>query len=201
MKKIAKSTLVLVIFLVLILMISACQRNDAKTPDNSDMTLEENVDYVRIDKPSVDFELEDLDGNTIKLSDYKGQLVFLNFWGTWCPPCRKEMPHFESIHKQFGDKGTKILAVSSTQVELQGGNDSDRAKNQVQSFIDDGGFTFPIPLDSGNEVFEEYNKIFPVIGIPITYMIDKEGIIRYVLPGAFRDEDHIKAFMALLDQE
>ncbi len=86
-------------------------------------------------------------------------------------------------------------------MELQGGNDSDRARNQVKSFIDDGGFTLPIPLDPDSEVLGEYNKIYPVIGIPTTYMIDREGIIRYVLPGAFQDEEHIKAFIALFDQE
>lgn len=210
MKKTTRLALILATSLILVLVIAACLQDNAKVPESDGITevpesdgitLEENIDYVKRNKQSVDFELEDLNGNKVRLSDYKGQIVFLSFWSTWCPSCRKQMPYFEAIHQQYGDKGVKILAVSSTQVELQGGNDSDRARNQVKSFIDDGGFTLPIPLDPDSEVLGEYNKIYPVIGIPTTYMIDREGIIRYVLPGAFQDEEHIKAFIALFDQE
>lgn len=201
MKKTARLALILSISLILVLIMSACQQNNAKVPESDGITLEENIDYVKRNKPSVDFELEDLNGNKISLSDYEGEIVFLNFWGSWCPPCRKEMPYFETIHQQYGNKGVNILAVSSTQVELQGGNDSDKAKSQVKSFIDDSGFTFPVPLDPDSEVLGEYNKIYPVIGVPTTYMIDREGIIRYVLPGAFQDVEHIEAFIALLEQE
>ena len=69
---------------------------------NPKVSLKENVDYLTIDKPLIDFELEDLNGNKIKLSDYKGQIVFLNFWATWCPPCRAEMPDMEAIHQEYG---------------------------------------------------------------------------------------------------
>lgn len=164
------------------------------------VTVKENMDYIRIDQPSIDFELEDLNGNKVKLSDYKGQLVFLNFWATWCPPCREEMPDMEEIHQQYGDKGVAILAVSSTQLELRGGNDKEKAQQQVKDYIDKEGFTFPIPLDTDNKALREYNNIYPITGIPTTFMIDREGIIRYARPGAFQGQEQIKAFIALLDE-
>ncbi|MFY9279788.1 MAG: TlpA disulfide reductase family protein [Caldicoprobacterales bacterium] len=167
---------------------------------NPKVSLKENVDYLTIDKPLIDFELEDLNGNKIKLSDYKGQIVFLNFWATWCPPCRAEMPDMEAIHQEYGDKGVVILGVSSTELELRGGNDKEKARQQVQEYIDNEGFTFSIPLDSDNKAVREYNAIYPMIGIPTTYMIDREGIIRYVRSGAFQGEKQLKAFIALLNE-
>ena len=132
--------------------------------------------------------------------DYKGQIVFLNFWATWCPPCRAEMPDMEAIHQEYGDKGVVILGVSSTELELRGGNDKEKARQQVQEYIDNEGFTFSIPLDSDNKAVREYNAIYPMIGIPTTYMIDREGIIRYVRSGAFQGEEQLKAFIALLNE-
>lgn len=165
------------------------------------VTVRENMDYIRIDQPSIDFELEDLNGNKIKLSDYKGQLVFLNFWATWCPPCREEMPDMEAIHQQYGDKGVVILAVSSTGPELRWrGNDSQKAESQVREFIEKEGYTFTIALDPNDQVYAEYSNIFPINGIPTTFMIDREGNIRYIRPGAFQGEEQLKAFIALLDE-
>lgn len=165
------------------------------------VSLRENYDYIGIDEPSVDFEIKDLKGDVVKLSDYKGQIVFLNFWATWCPPCRHEMPYMESIYQQYGDRGVAMLAVSSTEHELQWrGSDSKKAERQVREFIDKEGYTFPVLLDPDNEIVEEYRNIYPIAGIPITYMLDRKGIIRYVKPGAFQDEEQIKAFIAMLDQ-
>lgn len=167
---------------------------------NPTVSIKENYDYIKLDKPSVDFELKDLNGNVVKLSDYKGQIVFLNFWATWCPPCREEMPDMESIHQQYDDNGVAILGVSSTEIELRGGSDEKKAEKQVKEYIDKEGFTFTIPLDTDSKVLGEYNSIYPVTGIPTTFMIDREGVIRYARPGAFQGEEQLKAFIALLDQ-
>ena len=162
--------------------------------------LEKNVDYIESGEKAIDFELVDLNGNNVKLSDYKGQIVFLNFWATWCPPCRYEMPDMENVHKEYGDKGVIILGVNSTANELRGGRDSNKAEKQVRSYIEDEGYTFSIPLDRDDSVAIEYNQIYPMTGIPTTYMIDREGIVRFVRPGAFLNEEQIKAFAALLDK-
>ncbi len=109
MKKTTRLALILATSLILVLVIAACQQDNAKVPESDGITevpesdgitLEENIDYVKRNKQSVDFELEDLNGNKVRLSDYKGQIVFLSFWSTWCPSCRKQMPYFEAIHQQ-----------------------------------------------------------------------------------------------------
>ncbi|NLN41038.1 MAG: redoxin domain-containing protein, partial [Clostridiales bacterium] len=71
---------------------------------------------------------------------------------------------------------------------------------QVKDYIDKEGFTFSIPIDSDNKALIEYNNIYPITGIPTTFMIDREGIIRYARPGAFQGEEQLKAFIALLDE-
>ncbi|NLN41079.1 MAG: TlpA family protein disulfide reductase, partial [Clostridiales bacterium] len=199
MRIFSKLILILAILAIVLLAVSAYQQgnNDASIENNTNnglvdsssdssddgseenyekldidpkVTVRENMDYIKIDKPSVDFELEDLNGNKVKLSDYKGQLVFLNFWATWCPPCREEMPDMEAIHQQYGDKGVVILGVSSTQLELRGGQDKEKARQQVKDYIDKEGFTFSIPIDSDNKALIEYNNIYPITGIPTTFM-------------------------------
>lgn len=142
--------------------------NNGKLNIDTQVTLRENFDYVKIEVPSVDFELKDLNGNVVKLSDYKGQIVFLNFWATWCPPCREEMPDMESIHQQYGDKGVVMLGISSTELELRGGTDSEMAQSRVREFIEEEGYTFPILIDPDNKVVIEYHRIYPVTGIPTT---------------------------------
>lgn len=195
-KNLVKIVSILMIFSILMFVISACQGEDIK----SQVTVTEGRDYITLDKASIDFELMDLNGEAVKLSDYEGQIVFLNFWATWCPPCREEMPDMESIHQAYGDRGVAILGVSSTQLELQGGKDAQKAENKVGEFIDKEGFTFSIPLDPDNQVLTDYSAIYPVTGIPTTFMIDREGMIRYARPGAFESEEQMKAFIALLDE-
>lgn len=167
---------------------------------NPKVSIRENIDYARIDKPSADFELEDINGNKVKLSDYRGQIVFLNFWGTWCPPCRAEMPHMEAIHQEYAEKGVVMLGVSSTALELRSGTDAEKAKKQVKDYVDNEGYTFTFALDPDNKVLFDYEDIFPTGGIvPVTYMIDREGIVRYIRPGAFQGEEQLEAFIASLD--
>ena len=170
-----------------------------KLVPNPTVDVIEGMDYFTVDVAAEDFELEDLKGNRVKLSDYKGQIVFLNFWATWCPPCRAEMPDMEEIYKKYGDKGVAILAVNSTSMELRGGTDSKKARKQVEEFIESNGYIFPVLLDSDDEVLIKYNNIVPITGIPTTFMIDKKGQIRYARPGAFVSKEQIEAFIALLD--
>lgn len=179
---------------------SKAEEQDQALVPNPTVDVTEGMDYFTVDVAAKDFELEDLKGNKVKLSDYEGQIVFLNFWATWCPPCRAEMPDMEEIYKEYGDRGVAILAVNSTSMELRGGNDSKKARKQVEEFIESAGFTFPVLLDSDDEVLVKYNNIVPITGIPTTFMIDKKGQIRYARPGAFISKEQIEAFIALLDE-
>ncbi|AEE96699.1 peroxiredoxin family protein [Mahella australiensis] len=140
-----------------------------------------------MDIPIEDFELEDLNGDKIKLSDYKGKIVLLNFWATWCPPCREEMPYFQEIYEEYKDYDVVVLTVNSTSVELRGGTDSEQAEKNARKFMEDNGYTFPVLLDKDDEVWAIYQQR----GIPANYIIDKDGIVRYAFGGAYPNKEQI----------
>ncbi|MFQ6066609.1 MAG: TlpA family protein disulfide reductase [bacterium] len=109
-----------------------------------------------------DFTLENLEGSAVSLKDFEGKVVFLNFWATWCGPCREEMPSMEKLWQRFKEKAFVILAV-----------DLREKKEEISSFMKDYGLTFPVLLDSRGEV----GSIYAVRAIPTTYLIDSQGRI------------------------
>lgn len=130
-----------------------------------------------------DFELKTLEGQTIRLSDYQGKKVILNFWATWCPPCKAEMPHLENYYKTKAKKqNVEIIAVNLTNAE-RGSNKLET----VKSFADEYGLTFPIPMDETGEVGNTYQTIT----IPTSYIIDSKGTIHEKIIGPM-DEEMIK---------
>lgn len=115
------------------------------------------------DNVAPDFELKDLEGKRVSFKDFKGKVVLLNFWATWCAPCRAEMPSLENLYRSFKGKGLVVIGVSV-----------DNSDNSVRSFVRQKKITFPILLDSKKEVsFDDYG----VIGLPVTFLIDQKGII------------------------
>ncbi|WP_068776261.1 peroxiredoxin [Paenibacillus sp. FJAT-26967] len=132
-----------------------------------------------------DFDLTDLAGNPVKLSEYRGKTVFVNFWATWCPPCRAEMPHMQKVHDKYKDKNVVFLAVNLTHTEEK--------PAAVHEFADNYGLTFPIVLDEEGKVSKKYQ----IVAYPTTYIVDKQGVIREKYQGAINDEimeDAIKRF-------
>lgn len=124
----------------------------------------ENLDRLpglRIGMKAPDFELKNLEGDTVKLSDYTGKKVILNFWATWCPPCKAEIPDFQRYYTEAGDE-VQILAVN---IDPQ---------NDVKKFVTDTKVTFPVLLDEKDSV----NRLYKILTIPTTYFIDEEGIVR-----------------------
>lgn len=132
-----------------------------------------------------DFELVDLEGNKHRLSDYRGEGVFLNFWGTWCPPCKEEMPYMEKMHNEFEGKGVHILAINIKESDLK-----------VKTFRDQYGLTFPIAIDKTESVKESY-KFIP---LPTTYLINKEGRVEKIKSGGMT-EDEIRSWMESVQPE
>lgn len=119
--------------------------------------------YSDVGKVAPVFQLEDLNGKTVSLKEFRGKVIVLNFWATWCAPCRAEMPSLENLYRNLKDKGLVIIGVSV-----------DSPEKTVQSFVKERGITFPILLDKRKEVsFDDYG----VIGLPVTFLIDKKGII------------------------
>lgn len=116
---------------------------------------------VEIGKSAPDFELRDLNDKAVNLSDYRGQKIFLNFWASWCPPCRAEMPDMQKLHEEdLSD--FKIIAVNV------GEN-----KSTASEFIMDNNLDFKVLLDSSREISREYL----VRGIPTSYFLDENGVI------------------------
>ena len=110
-------------------------------------------------RKQADFTLTELNGKTWTLKELRGKVVVVNFWATWCPPCRKEMPDLETLYKQFKDQGLVILAIS----------DEDGSK--VRPFVAEQKVTYPILLDPGRKV----NELFQIEGIPKTFVYDRGG--------------------------
>ena len=115
-----------------------------------------------------DFELKDIDGNTWRLSELRGKVVFLNFWATWCPSCRQEISSKERLHKMMKGKPFQMLSIIY--------RDSPR---KVASFIRRNGLSVPALIDPGFKVAKSYG----VTGVPETFIIDKQGIIRHRIIG------------------
>jgi thiol-disulfide isomerase/thioredoxin len=113
--------------------------------------------------PAPDFTLTDLDGNIVRLSDFQGKVVFLNFWATWCPPCRVEMPEMEEVYQEYRDKDVVIIGV-----------DLWESRSDVKDFVEGNGYSWTFVVDSTGEVTEDYL----VTGIPSSFFIDKDGVIR-----------------------
>src|SRR6056297_878160 len=118
--------------------------------------------------PSEDFELELLNGDPGTLSEHTGKVVFLNFWATWCPPCREEMPSMQVLYDELREEGLEMLAVNVLE-----------NRETAQEFIDEQGFTYPVLLDRDGRVMLRYG----VRAYPTTYMIDREGYVIGVRPG------------------
>ena len=128
-----------------------------------------------------DFELTDQYGNTHKLSDYKGKVVFLNFWATWCGPCKIEMPHIEKLYKEYGEnKGDVIILGVVSPKTKENPYGADIEKEGIIKHIEDGGFTFPTVFDETGEVFSNYG----IRAFPTTFMIKDNGEIYGYVPGA-----------------
>jgi peroxiredoxin len=122
---------------------------------------------IAIGEKAPDFQVKTLTGETVKLSDYKGKKVMLNFWATWCPPCKAEMPDMQ----QFYEKGHDDLVILAVNIDPH---------LDVQGFVNEMGITFPILLDEEDQV----NTSYKVISIPTTYFIDKKGKIVEKFTGA-----------------
>jgi peroxiredoxin len=128
-----------------------------------------NAPAARLGGPAPDFTLQTADGGTVRLSDLKGKPVFINFWATWCEPCREEMPAMQAIYDQYRARGLVILAI-----------DMEEDQRRVQRWIEQGGFTFTFLLDSDGAQVKRYN----INASPTSYFIGPDGVIRDLKLGA-----------------
>ena len=130
-----------------------------------------------------DFELPKLDGSPVKLSDMKGKIVIIDFWATWCPPCRQMIPELKKVYNEYNNKGVEILAISLD----EGGTQA------VQSFVESANINYTVLLGS-RDVSKKFGQ---VNAIPTSFIVDREGNIRDKHIG-FRDAEDMEAVIKSL---
>ncbi|PID14377.1 thiol-disulfide oxidoreductase [Sporosarcina sp. P34] len=148
---------------------SVGQKKSVEVPSTQDSQENALLEEEGLEQYSLapDFTLETLAGETVTLSELKGKKVILNFWATWCPPCKAEMPHMESFYSKLTDEDqVELIAVNVTESERRG-------IGEVEKFVASYELSFPIPLDKTAEVTHAYG----VFSMPTTYIIDTEGRI------------------------
>ena len=118
--------------------------------------------------PAPDFDLKDPDGVPVRLADFRGMPLIVNFWATWCPPCREEMPSMQRAHAAVSKDGIGLIAINV-------GEDADT----VAQFVASTQVQFPLPLDETSKVVMSY----PVRGLPTTFVVDPDGRLAYVATG------------------
>lgn len=150
-----------------------------------DEELEELPVGIGIGNIAPSFTLKDLDGNEVSLGDYKGKKILLNFWASWCPPCRAEMPDMESFYQNYKDKGYVVIAVNAASTE----------KNSLDApdFVKKNDLTFPVLVDEKGSINARYN----VMSLPTSYFIDSDGVIRNKVIGAMSEEHMVKEMRKL----
>ncbi len=144
--------------------------------DSSEQTTEDgNKKYA------IEFELRDQYGTVHRLSDYQGKVVFLNFWATWCPPCRSEMPDIQALYEKYIEENNSKVVILSVATPDYG-----RETNQsgIETFLEKNGYTYPVLMDEGGKVTEQYL----IQAYPTTFMIDQNGCFNGYVQGAMSRE-------------
>ena len=166
-------------------------RVGTKTEDKTLSRLFEEMGVVQMDEPvpiPVEVTLPDLSGRQVSLSDFKGKILFVNFWATWCPPCREEMPSMQKLHTRLKDKDFLIVAI-----------DLQESAEPVKKFLNEYELTFMTLLDSKGET----GPLFGINSIPTTLIMDKNGMIIGVAigPRDWASKKSIALFEHLIAQE
>jgi peroxiredoxin len=149
--------------------IAACTTLVACSPDTSGYV-------VRIGSAAPAYTAQQMDGTPVALGDYRGDVVLLNIWATWCKPCREEIPALDSLHREFSDRGLVVAGVSIDVI-------TDTLR--IAGFARDLGASYSLWLDPDDRV----SSTFRAIGVPSTYLVDREGVLRWTHMGAVKATD------------
>lgn len=150
-----KSINVVIVIMLTVFLLSACNDSSKQSQQVQQTGL--------VGKAAPALTLMDMQGKQVSLSQFKGQVVILNFWATWCPPCREEMPSMEKLYRDYKDSGLVMLAVNVEENGLQA----------VSAFLKQRSYSFPILLDSENVA----QNTFGVFRFPESFIIDRNGVI------------------------
>ena len=166
---IRNNTTLLALILMVTVLLSGCSFNsDTQTTDQSGSARGNKAGSpANNSQAAPEIVLEDLEGKTVRLSDYRGKVVILNFWASWCPPCKAEMPELEQVALEY-NQGSEAVLVT---VNLTDGARETPAK--ARQYIQDNRFTMPVLLDTSGKAADDYN----ITSIPTTIIVDKQGNI------------------------
>ncbi|NQS91416.1 MAG: TlpA family protein disulfide reductase [Chloroflexi bacterium] len=140
---------------------------------------------IEVNQPAPELTLFDLDGNEVSLSDFVGEVVLLNNWATWCPPCRLEMPEFKAYYDKYKDRGFQVVAIEAGQPEAE-----------VRSFVEEAGLEFVILLDPENLSLITFQRN----SLPNSFVIDRKGNLRMAWLGAINGPTLEKYITPLLEE-
>jgi peroxiredoxin len=140
---------------------------------------------IELNQPAPELTLSDLDGNQISLNDFSGEVILVNNWATWCPPCRQEMPEFQAFFDEYQDHGFQIVAIEAGQPE-----------NEVRAFVDQLGLSFVILWDPENKSLTSFQQS----SLPNSFVIDREGDLRFAWVGAI-NKDTLEQYITPLLEE
>ncbi|WP_107942142.1 TlpA disulfide reductase family protein [Metasolibacillus fluoroglycofenilyticus] len=167
-------SLLLVLLLVTIALVTYIKGQVEDSQRLAEATIGQEVELVGLKKGQFapNFTLQTLDGQTVSLEDYRGRKVMINFWATWCPPCKAEMPHMQNYYKKHAaTDNVEILAVNLTY--------QDGSNKQIQQFVNGFDVQFPVLLAQSKDIAETYK----ILAIPTTFMIDSEGRVQHQITG------------------
>lgn len=155
-----------------------------KSEINQNNQSSENKDNDKI--MSIDFTLHDQYGKEHKLSEYRGKTVFLNFWATWCPPCKGEMPHIEDLYKEYNKNKDEVVILGVASPNL--GNEG--TEKDIKDFLNQNKYNFPVVMDKDGVLAYQYG----ISAFPTTFIIDKDGYVTKYVPGAM-DKETMKSLI------
>lgn len=153
---------------------------EAPQADVQDVNGETETDAVRLpDAPY--FSLTDQFGNTHSLEDYQGKTIFLNFWATWCPPCKAEMPDIQKLYERYDREGDDALIVLGVAAPNFG---QEKSESEITAFLEENGYSYPVLMDTEGALFAEYG----IYSYPTTFMIDREGKVFGYVSGMLTED-------------
>lgn len=157
--------------------------NSAQTKENAPYSQAKTG--IHVGEKATDLQLFTSDGELVSLSNFHGKFVFINFWASWCPPCRAEMPHIQEFFNEYKNDDFVILSVNLTHLE--------KNKGSAQTFIDKNQYTFPVIYDEQGDV----DAIYKANTIPTSIIVDPEGVIHHRIVGPISKERLEKVFTDL----
>ena len=179
---------------------AAPQQNATQNTQQTDNALQKNTQTQNATQgekkdentvAAIPFTLKDQYGKTHTLADYKGKIIFLNFWATWCPPCRAEMPDIQKLYERSPRDGRDAVIVLGVAAPKLG---SEKDEDGIKAFMDKNGYTYPVLMDEGGKLFEAYG----IRAIPTTYLIDRRGNVIGRVQGALSAENLEKIIQQVL---